>query len=325
MHVRNLLKKMLRKMLLVLTSFSCVVALAPVANAATKPTFTAGAFLLSVDGSEASLVASVDAGNTVGQVAVVGGGPIPDKQLTGTVLVQPMKIRFAPGTTRALEEWLADGLLPGDRRASGEVKLLDSSGKAVSRRTFLNAGIQQLVIPTLDVASNDPLSLSAVVKPTATTYETDSSGGGKVGSKAAKAVLSSSFRMTVDGLDASGVAKIDAITVTQVLSTSGVPQSVEVSNIIVSLTASTSSAWFTWFDDMIAGGGSNALERDGAIELRVGNAQDVRGTIRLRGLGIVSIGAERADGWVTKKGAAGASERVKVEMYCESVEYVPGV
>lgn len=303
-------------------ALALVLAPASRSDAATRATFTAGAFLLAVDGGDPTPVASVEGGNTVGQVSA-GGGAIPDKQLTGSVLVQPMKIRFVPGTSKPLEGWLAEGLLPHTERASGEVKLLDTSGKAVSRRTFTDAGIQQLAIPTLDAASTEPLSLTATVQPAATKYETDASGGGKIGGKAAKALLASDFRMTVDGLDASGVAKVDAITVTQVLSASGVPQSVAVSNVVVSLVASTSSQWFTWFDDMIAGGASNDLERDGVIELVTTNQQEVRARIRLHGLGIVAIGAERADGWVTKKGAANASGRVKVEMYCESVEYEP--
>lgn len=304
------------------TFFLILLALGGTASSAraAKATFTAGGFLVSVDGATPGPVASVESGNAVAQVTVVAGA-IADKRLTGQVTVQPMKVRFVPGTAGALESWLAEGLLPGTRRASGEVLLLDATGKAASRRTFANAGILQLAIPALDASSTAALFLTTTVKPATTTYETDKTGAaGDLGGKAAKAVLESGFRLTIDGLDTSGVAKIDAITATQTLSATGVPQAVEVSNVVVSLTGRTSEAWFEWFDDMIAAGPSNALERDGKIELLSANGQ-TRAIVRLHGLGIVSVGAERADGWVTRKGAAKASERVKVEMYCESIGY----
>jgi len=300
-----------------------VIAGAVRADAATsKATFTAGAFLVSVDGGGAALVSSVEGGNTLGQV-LAAGGAIPNKRLTGQVLVQPMKIRFAPGTALELEKWLGDGLLPGVRRSSGEVKLLDSTGKSASRRTFQTAGIQTLTIPALDGTSKAPLSLTVGVKPSSTTYETDSSAAAKINPKG-KTALEANFRLSIDGVDTTSVAKIDSLTITQVLSATGVPQSVEVSNLVVSLAANSSAGWFSWFDDMLAAGdNSDVEEREGKIEFLGSNRQEVLGTVELHGLGLISIGAERADGWVTKKGAASASERVKAEMYCERVSYKP--
>lgn len=292
----------------------------PAAHAA-KATFTAGGFLLSVDGGPAAAVASVESGNGVAELTVAPGA-IADKRLTGQVIVQPMRIRYVPGSAAALEGWLADGLIPDTRRANGEILLLDSTGKASTRRTFANAGVQQLAIPALDAASREPLFLHATVKPLTTSYETDKTGTVPAASPKAKAVLTSGFRLTIDGLDTSGVERIDAITVTQTLSASGVPQSVDVSNVVVSLTARTSEAWFEWFEDMVKAGPSNELERTGKLELLSVDGQ-TRATLRLQGLGVISVGAERADGWVTKKGATKASGRVKVEMYCESVAYEP--
>ena len=41
-------------------------------------------------------------------------------------------------------------------------------------------------------------------------------------------------------------------------------------------------------------------------------------------LGIVAIGADKADGWVTKKGAKNAPGRVVAELYVENVRLKPG-
>jgi hypothetical protein len=302
-----------------------LVALAARASAAPASTFTAGTFTVSVEGAASEAVAAVEGGDLVGSVGVLGvaADGIPNKRLVGDAVQQPMKIRLRPGSAPNLESWISRALLPEGLEASGAVILHDAGLNPVSQRTFEDAVLRSLALPVLDAASNQPASITVTVLPRRTTYDLASGPKPSLGVKS-KEFLASGFRLTIDGLDTSGVAKVEVPPVVQTSGEAGTPSALEVPNLTLSLQASTASGWFDWFQEFVIDGkNGDASERSGRIELLGPDGKKVLAAIVLKGLGIVSLSSERADGWLTKKGAKSASERVKAVLYCESLGYEP--
>jgi hypothetical protein len=318
----------MRKMwTLLLVAMLVVCGPAGASAAAVPKTFTAGFFTVSLDGGTPELVQAVEGGDLVGVVEstpVVGG--VPNKRLAGDPVPELLSFRFPPGSP-TLATWIGSAFPPAVETRDGAVTYGNDKAQGVAERTFQDALVTRVVFPKLDAASKDPASILLLVQPAATIYGVGSAGVLPVNVKQKSSTLGN-FRLAIDGLDTSQVAIIDALEVEQPLVAAGggfEPAGFAVSNLVVSLGAASSTSWFEWFEDFVVqGNNGDAFERDGRLEFLSPDLKTVVATLELQNLGIVSIGADRADGWVTKKGAKAATGRVVAELYVENVTLKPG-
>jgi len=291
-------------------------------------TFTAGMFQATLSGEAADAIEAVEGGDAVGVVTIdAGPADIPNKHLAREFVVEPISLRFQPSAA-GLVRWASEGLPPMRALRTGAIRGASVDGIVLAERTFKDAIVTRVDFPGLDVASLEGDSLRMIVQPVSTTYSLVEDGSTLKTVKTPKRITRAAFRLTIDQLDTSGVATIAPLSILQPiqpLAGGGFHATgYQVSNLVVSLSAAKSESWFAWFDDFVVKGNStDSSERTGKVEYLSADLKSVIGTVELRGLGIVSIGAERADGWVTRKGAKSASGRVVAELYVESATLKP--
>jgi hypothetical protein len=157
-----------------------------------------------------------------------------------------------------------------------------------------------------------------------------SQGGGQVpgaaGPKTAqKPWLLSNFALTMDGLDASRVSRIESFTVRQPVPAGTVGDRRQIQkelgkldfpNIKVTLAEAHAETWIKWHEDFVIKGNSgDDQEKNGAIVILSPNMQDEQFRVNLFSCGILSVAPEKASGTETIR-------KVTAELYCERMEFV---
>ena len=147
---------------------------------------------------------------------------------------------------------------------------------------------------------------------------------GQVGSKGQKRDqwTPANFRLQIDGLDCTGVTKIEPVAVTAVVAEepSGEYRDyeksvghLEVSDLVVTVSENKAATFHAWHDDfVIKGKNGSQYEKNGTLEYLSSNMQDVLLTLQLRNLGIFRLASAEATSSET-------IPRVTASMYCEEI------
>jgi hypothetical protein len=290
---------------------------------ASSRTFTAGNFVLELNGSVAGTLKSVDGGNIRGEV-VVQSPALVNKHIGG-VRYEQFEIQTGLDMAPMFQDWIAGTLRRQAPRRDGAVIAGNFDFKAISRRTFTEALITEVGFPTLDSASKEPAYLTVKFAPGS--IRQDQAAGedlkSALGTKS-KNWLSSNFAFKLDGLPTGRVSKIEAFTVKQGIASAPVgseriaeivPTAVELPNLKVTFSATDAEPWRHWFEDfVIKGNNGQDRERGGSIVFLGPNLRDELGSIDLLNVGIVSLSQDAAE--------AGADRvaSVTVELYVEQME-----
>ena len=119
--------------------------------------------------------------------------------------------------------------------------------------------------------------------------------------------------------------KVEALTVKQKVTDNAVGEirdyekvatSVEIPNLVITLSESHAEEFYKWHEDfVIAGNNDQSLERGGHLEYLSSNLKEVLFTLTFSQLGIFKISPDKVE-------AGGEPvRRVKVEMYCEDIKF----
>lgn len=206
---------------------------------------------------------------------------------------------------------------------------MDQKLVAVSQREFFNALITETTMPALDGSSKDPAFLTLTFAPEYTRNTKASGKAAGIARTTQKLWLPSNFRVTIDGLDCTGVRAVDSFSVTQSVATDDigdardyrrVPGKVEFPNLTITLQEAKAKSWLDWFDDFVIKGNSDdSKEKKGSLALLSANMKDELLRIDLFNLGIFSIGSDKA---VANSDRAAT---VTAHLYCERMEFHAGV
>ena len=287
-------------------------ALAQSAAAADQRTYTAGRFILELDGVSCGRVVGVDGGDLEGDVVYdvpVGIDNVQRKHIGG-VKYEDFTLQVGSGMSTAMYNWMKDSFDKGfAARKNGAIISGDFNWNEKSRQPLSNAFISSVTIPALDgtVDIAPPAYVAVKVKPPIRQAPTkpDASPAPMPPERTAKGWLPGNFVFEIDGVDTSRVATIDSFTWKCTVAADG-SFVLDVSDIGVTFPSARLSSWQRWLDSLL--GGSDD-ERDGRLTL-VGANNGAVITVGLSNLGLHRLYPQ-----------PGYASRVKAEMYVEKATW----
>ena len=260
-------------------------------------------FALELDGNTAGLPASAAGGDAFAEVVVepAGSDGIQRKQL-GTVRYTDIVLTCGIAMEKVFWTWLADTVAGKSSARDGAISILDFDGKERERATFTNALITEIGFPALDGASKDAFKLTVRIAAERVRRERGS-GASVTGGVKAKQALASNFRVSLDGLDLTRVARVGPLTVGP-----------EIGDLELTLSEAGSESMVDWHRTfVIDGNNSDADEKSGSIELLDPARADTLLQVELTGVGIYAL--ERT----TTAAGTDAISRLTARMYCEEM------
>jgi phage tail-like protein len=288
--------------------------------------YVSGNFFFQIDGVKCGFIKSVDGGAITAEVINEPSGPSYFvKKHIGTPKYEDFTLQIGFSMSKAVYDWIAASWAMNYQRKNGAIIACDYKLDAKSQREFFNALVTETGIPACDGASKEPAYLTLKFAPEYTRY-TKASGkaAGEYGKNEQKLWLPQNFRLTIDGLDTTKVAKVDAFTVKQTAITDDIgdardylkePGKLEFANLKISISEVMAQTWYDWHENfVIKGNNDENQEKNGVLEFLSPNRQDVLLTIKLFNLGIFKI--------TTAKSEANQDQikRVDAELYCERKE-----
>lgn len=300
---------------------------------ADKRSYVAGKYAIELDGINAGWVWSVEGGHATADVVVekMGSDHLQRKHI-GNVKYEDMTVTCGTGMSKAFYTWIQDSFDHKYSRKNGAAITADFNYKEHSRINFFNALITEIGMPAQDAASKDAAKMTIKFANEYTRYLPAkgggaSIGGGKFPANAAvqKQWKNNTFRLVIDGFDCTRVNKIEALTVKQKVIEQAVgemrdyekePGHVEIPNLVFTLPESHAEEVFKYHEDfVIKGNCSQDKEKGGTLTYL---AQDLK--TELFSLTFVQLGIFKC---TPDKTDAGSEQvrRVKVEMYCEDIQF----
>jgi phage tail-like protein len=277
--------------------------------------YAAGRFFLTLEGVECGFLQSAEGGDAVGEVVTEpgGAGGFADKRI-GAVHYEDLALQVGMSMTSDLYDWINASWQLAPQPKDGTVAAADVNGSVQHERRFQGALVSEVGFPALDGASKEAAFLTVKLRPE---QVADAKAGGRLQTRAAakqKQWLASNFRLDIDGLDCKRVATIDAFTVTQ-----ATPDTVEVPNLTIALSAASADSWQDWHDDFLVNGNNGPdRERSGSITFLGPDLKTELARVELAGLGLVAL----------RRPAPTAAEQVAkvvAELYCERMSFVVAV
>jgi hypothetical protein len=264
-----------------------------------------GVVALEWNGVPAQAIRSAKGGSIQGVVEERPEGSYVDKRISG-VRYESLDLQVGAGLDRKFYEWINASWMGKPDPANGAILVCSSMGKC-SRKEFSAATLSEVTVPTLDGASKERCYLGVSLQPGLVKVP-------KVGSapspKMEQSVwLTSNFRLSIDGLDCTGVRKIESFTVKQGVKAGS---AAEFPDLEITLGSKGYETWQQWFEDFVVRA-TDKVEKSGEITFYSSDLQTVLGKIRLIHLGITSL--EFVPG-----AAAEAVATLKAKLYCERME-----
>jgi hypothetical protein len=242
----------------------------------------------------------------------------------GSVGFEPFELQIGFSMAKPLFSWIASSWKGAAPMQSGSVLDCTEKREIRAERKFQHALITETVVPTLDVASKDPVWLTLKFAPEYIEYvKASGQAKGPHPSNPEKVLPAAGFLLEIDGLDCSKVRKVDGLRFHQEVAVDAVgelrqyervPGLFDFSDLHVTFAEVSADTWTQWFDDfVIKGNCGQDKEKKGKLTLQSANQQTLA-TIHLYQLGIYRIGA---------LDAAPGDDRLKLataSLYCERME-----
>jgi tail tube protein gp19 len=295
-----------------------------------SPSFVGRWFYMTLDGSNnVGHVRSVDGGTMKSEVITqqVGGQSLRVKTV-GLPQIEPFSAQI--GTSMALPfwDWIQKSFAGEYQRKNGAFITLNERMKPVHEQSFTDALVTECTFPGMDATSKDGAFITVKIQ-AETSKHNNNPGGGRSNipfPPAQKQWSQANFSFSIDGMPKGRVNKIDPFTLKQNTTKVAVggqrqyqiePTSVDTPNIVFYISMADAGPWFDWAEKFIMQGKNGAKEeKTGAISLLPPNLQGEMLTVHLRGVGISSIGIDKAD-----VNGQDAIKRAKVECYVEEMRF----
>jgi phage tail-like protein len=294
--------------------------------------YSAGKYVLVIDGVSQGPVHSVEGGHATSDVVTEKLGPdTTTKKHIGNVKYDDVTFKCGLDTPSALSDWLKAAL--NKSAAPKNVTLIgaDSNNSEVEEQQFTHALITEIGFPACDASSKDAAYLQVKFSPEVAKQVLTNKGkpvsvtGGSV-----KNWIPANFRLTIPGVDCTKVSKIEAITWKGKASSAsaGAPtiggSSVaagggSVSNLVVTVATSSAKDFLDWQKNtMLKGAQAAQLQKTGALDFMSSNLQSRVASLALKNLMLFKMTAD-------KTGAPGDTvQRMTIEMTVEAVSMTTG-
>jgi hypothetical protein len=231
----------------------------------------------------------------------------------GAPVQEPVELSFDLSLQKIVYQWIADFWQGKASEKSGSLIQLDLNNQARSELRFENAVIVSTTLPAMDAASKAQALLTVRLAPATTIRSAASGPVAGLSAKPKRPWMQSNFRLQVDGLDATRVSRLDAVTVT-----SGEKGVIEFSDVRALLDEPTAKTWTDWHEQFVVEGKNDpSNERAGSLDLLSADLKTQLASVKLSGLGIHRLTREQA-----AEGAGAQVSRLVAELYCQRMELV---
>lgn len=302
---------------------------------ADKRAYISGKYAFEIDGAMGGWLHNAEGGHATADVVTekLGVDHLHKKHIGG-VKYEDISVSFGTGMSKAFYNWIKDSFDHKYSRRNGATIACNYDYKEMSRCTFTNGLISEIGLPALDAASKDAAKMTLKINPEYTRLTTSLGGGPsvaggsyKVDPKVQKKWLPANFRLKIDGLDTfcSRVNKIEALTLKQKNVENAVgemrdyekePAYLEVPNLVITGPESHAEEIYKWHEDfVIKGNNGDEAEKNGTLEFLTPNLKETLFTLTFKHLGVFKMAPDKVE-----SGAEGL-RRVKVEMYCEEMNW----
>jgi hypothetical protein len=291
---------------------------------AIKRSYSAGHFMLSLDG-EPALLKDFDGGNISAEVVTNKLGPdnVATKSIS-TLKFEPFTVNVGISMGKGLYEWIKASLDKAHIRKNGYIVSADYDYKAQQYRHFRDALITEVTFPALDAASKDSAFITVKFQAEEINYAKgdDAVLKGNLNAKQKK-WLPSNFRVSLGDLPCAKVTKVDSFTIKQGTVEDPVgefrvnqwaPTNMEYPNLKLTISSADIEPWMKWFDDfVIKGNNGQEKELQGQIEFLDPSRTKTLGSVQLMNCGIFKLTNEKLEA------DKSAVSRFVVELYCEKM------
>lgn len=284
-------------------------------------TISSGRYVISFKETPAGYLAAYEGGDIRGEVAEfkAGGATSSKKQIT-RVNIAPIEMEFSLGSGELLIGWMNEMIKGNAPRRDGSITTADRNLNAVSKLAFSGALIQEVSFPDLDGSSKLAGKIKLTVAPAGVQRQP---ANGKVSGpalKLSKPWLSSNFKVSIPGIDASRVRKVEGFTIKQNVtqfrsgsdrSTSIAPGRLEVPNLVLQVSEAFAKDFYDWHEDfVIAGHSADSNEKQLTLALTAPTGEALF-TLKFSNVGILSVAPIRSSP------ASDEMRMVRVELYAE--------
>lgn len=287
---------------------------------ATARTATGAKLMFTLDGVACGFVDAVDGGGIEADLVEEKVGN-QTRRAIGAFKYEPLTVDTDFTLAHAVYDWITATWSGTFARKSCSVTVADAQLNARSVERCQNALLTGVTLSALDAASKEPLRLTLAIA--AETVQ-NATAGGKLAAAGTsqKRSLASSFRLELDGVDCTGVRRIESFTVQVDLTEDRtgtarepvwVPAKLEFPNLTITLADNPKADdWWTWADAFIVSG-TNSQEKNGAIVVLAPDLKTEVARVQLHGVGICGLRHSR-------RAANDASVPTLVaELYCEAM------
>ena len=274
-----------------------------------RATTPSGKEFLLIDGVVIGAVTQFTGGTPVG---VLANDEIKDpyihKHIAG-VKYEEISVKFGLNMSTPVYDWISEFMAGKKTSHNGSVVATDGSNNIKSRVDFTNALITEVGFPALDAASKEPAGMTLKFQPATTRYRV-ATGNVTPPSGTGKAWLPGNFRLSIEPLDCSRVAKIGAFTVKQ---SSISIEKIEVTPLQFTLSDTSSKTWRVHMDSFVVR--NSGKELDGKLEVLNIALDKTLATIEFGHMGIYRLEPDRPS-----PGGDGI-KRLEAEFYCEEIAF----
>ncbi len=292
--------------------------------------YSAGKFVLVVDGTPAGLCSSVEGGHATSDVIQEkAGGELTAFKHIGGVKYEDITVNVGAAISDGFGKWIQASFGKKHERKNGNILSADFDSKGRAGMDFFNALVTELGFPALDASSKDAAKMTVKFSPEYTRF--------KKGSGDASAAISppkqkmwtpANFRLKIDGLEegCAKVNKIEALTLKQKVVENPVGEMrdyqkepvglLDVPNLVVTLPESHADKWYEYHESFVIKGENGQDKEKGAtLTYLTPDLKTEVLTLTFKQLGIFKLTPDKLD--------AGSEQirRVKAEFYCESLEF----
>lgn len=287
-------------------------------GAGTQP---AGRYSVTLRGLAAVPIADFSGGGAVGEVQIVRQGTsLMAKKHIGSISHLPIEIELPIAGRNPMTIWVEEMIRGSGPRRDGAIATFGAAGL-----DFSGGLIEEVSIPDMDAAISSPGRLFVKVMADQTRR---TAGIGRVEptiTRGNKNWLTSNFKVSISGVDASRIRKIESFSIKQETVrhraatgteriTRLVPGRMEIPNLVFYIPEANAQGFFDWHQDfVIRGNNGDAQEKNATIELLTATGEMLM-QFSFGNVGIVSVS-------LAKAGAPVSGIRlVRVELYAERVE-----
>ncbi len=296
-------------------------------NPVSGRSYSAGKFMLAIDNVDVGWLQDVEGGHAVAEVVneKVGADGVVRKHIAG-VKYEDISMQIGFSMSKAVYDWIAASWSMESLRKDGEIVAADYNSRPLATRKFYGALITETTIPACDGSSKEPAYLTIRFSPAYTQVAPPNATLAlpTVARGRQKQWLPSNFRLQIDGLDTSRVAKIDAFTLKQKVVENPIgeqrdyerePGTVEVPNLVVTIAQSSAQTWYDWHEDfVIRGNNDQGREKTGSLTFFTSDLKGELLRIDFVGLGIFAASDDTLD-------TDDSPGKVSFSLYCERMAF----